>query len=61
MNDIKPEQTLNRRLVHGKISRGLCLEARDRIEELEAQVANFESDAYVLSLLTKIDELESER
>ena len=30
-----------------------------RIAELEAQVANFESDAYVLSLLTKIDELEA--
>ena len=28
------------------------------IAELEAQLANFESDAYVLSLLTKIDELE---
>ena len=29
-----------------------------RIAELEAQVANYESDAYVLSLLTKLDELE---
>ena len=29
------------------------------IDELEAQVANYESDAYVLSLLTKIDELEA--
>lgn len=33
-------------------------EAADRITELEAKLANFESDAYVLSLLTKIDELE---
>jgi len=32
---------------------------RKRIAELEAQLANFESDAYVLSLLTKIDELEA--
>jgi len=33
---------------------------KKRVAELETQLANFESDAYVLSLLTKIDELEAE-
>ena len=32
---------------------------RKHVPELETQLANFESDAYVLSLLTKIDELEA--
>jgi len=32
---ITPESTLLRRLTHGKMSRALCLEAGDRIEELE--------------------------
>lgn len=33
---------------------------RDRRRDAELKVANFESDAYVLSLLTKLDELESQ-
>ena len=41
----------------------LLEEAADRIEQLEAKLANFggrvQSDVYVLSLLTKIDELEA--
>ena len=38
MNDITLESTLVRRLEHGKMSRALCLEAGDRIEELEATI-----------------------
>ena len=38
---------------------GLVAQRETHIAELEAQVANFQSDAYVLSLLTKIDELEA--
>ena len=37
--------------------RELYWQSKERIAELEAQVANYENDAYVLSLLTKIDEL----
>ena len=39
---------------------GCVVELKEIIAELEAQVANYESDAYVLSLLTKIDELEAD-
>jgi len=38
MTDITLNSTLVRRLNHGKMSRALCLEAGDRINELEERI-----------------------
>jgi len=45
MSAITPESTLVRRLVHGKISRALCLEAVDRIEAQERLLSDLEDMA----------------
>ena len=58
-NCAKLEDDVDRLRESEKFFAERCGDAELKVLELQAQVANFESDAYVLSLLTKIDELEA--